>query len=192
MAPYKHVDYDSSILLVQQNDAKATAVHLGQGYFLTAAHILLPNQNTVNLLTNKNNEISASVVWVSKAYDIAFMHTTDERSNNIEHAAIDCRPLIFGEDLRFAGNPDKLNFINIWGKVAGDYQNNISHLWHRVIPVNVTIVPGMSGGPALDYKGNIRGINVGGLLYNMMFSSSFTNISFIVSSEDICHLLNRR
>jgi S1-C subfamily serine protease len=186
---YNPEDHASSVVLVQQEDGTGTAVHIKNGYFLTAAHVLERNQKSVKLSTNKDQQIQAQVLWTSAFYDIALLHTTDSAS--IAYNPINCSPLVFGEELRFAGNPSRLSFISIWGRVAGDYQYDISPRWYRVIPVNTTIVPGMSGGPVLDYKNNIRGINVGGLFYTLNFSETFTNISFIVSAEDICFLLKK-
>jgi serine protease Do len=191
VAIHDPVEYTNSTVLLQQEHGKGAAVHIKNGYFLTAAHVLTHNQKTVKLVTSTQTEIEANVLWVSNLYDIALLHSSDNYSSVISYNYIDCRPAIFGEELRFEGNPARLDFITIWGRVAGDYQYAISPRWNRVLPVNTTIVPGMSGGPALDYRGNIRGINVGGLSYNMNFSDTFTNISFIVSAEDICSLLKR-
>ena len=69
-------------------------------------------------------------------------------------------------------------------------------MWKRAIPVNATILPGMSGGAVVDDNDDLRGINVGTLravsgMTPMGPQASFTGISYIVEAEDICFLMGK-
>jgi hypothetical protein len=87
------------------------------------------------------------------------------------------------------------DFIHTWGRVSSQALE-IPSMWKRAIPVNATIIPGMSGGAVLDSNGNLRGINVGTLTAVVGMTpfgpqTSFTGIAYFVSSSDICFLLGR-
>lgn len=64
--------------------------------------------------------------------------------------------------------------------------------WKAVVPVNGTMIPGMSGGPEFNASGEIAGINVGTMMMsNEMGFGTFTGYGFIVPSSAICQLLAR-
>lgn len=173
----------------------ASAVHVGGGYFLTAAHVFSDTETTLSLQTSSDDYISAIVVWISKDYDIAFLHADLDASISIDYYEIDCNPLNIGDELVLMGNPKHIDFARSWARVSSDKMENVS-IWERIVVVNGTIIPGMSGGAAIDNRNKLRGINVG-LLTHQTGSSmmgpvrSLTNFSYIVSGDDICFLMGR-
>lgn len=172
----------------------SSAVYIGNGYFLTAAHILANDQKTVVLETNLNQVLVAELLWSANEYDISLLYARDYDLVNIDQFDLDCAPLLIGDELRFIGNPANLKFISTWGRVSS-FETSAG-IWRRVIPVDAVIIPGMSGGAAVDENNQLRGINVGTLraivgMTPMGPDASFTGISYIVESSDICFLLKK-
>lgn len=177
----------------QQN--RSSAVYIGDGYFLTASHILGRDQKQVVLETNLEQRLVADVLWTAREYDISLLYTEHYDSVAIDSYSIDCSPLEIGDELRFIGNPANATFITLWGRVSS-FETSVDNMWRRIIPVDASIVPGMSGGAAVDEDNRLRGINVGTLravvgMTPMGPDASFTGISYIVEAEDICFLMGK-
>jgi S1-C subfamily serine protease len=69
-------------------------------------------------------------------------------------------------------------------------------MWKKALPVNSTIIPGMSGGAVINNKNELKGINVGTMTAIVGMTplgpmTSFTNISYIVEAADICFLMGK-
>lgn len=194
---YDNSDVELAIPVViaynEAQNSRSSAVHIGDGYFLTAYHILGKEQKSVVLETNLNQKLLADVLWSSKDYDITLMYSEYYDLADISQYFIDCTPLNISDELRFIGNPSDATFITVWGRVSS-YKISIDEMWKKVVPVNAAIVPGMSGGAAVDINNRLRGINVGTLMgvsgiTPFGIQSSFTGISYIVEAQDICFLM---
>lgn len=177
----------------QQN--RSSAVHIGAGYFLTASHVLGSEQKQVVLETNLKQRLVADVLWSATEYDISLLYTEHYDSVEITSYSIDCSPLEIGDELRFIGNPANASFITTWGRVSS-YKTSVDNMWRRIVPVDASIVPGMSGGAAVDENNRLRGINVGTLIAIVGMTpmgpdASFTGISYIVETADICFLMGK-
>ena len=193
-----YVEEKAMPVLLAYNEAqtnRSSAVYIGNGYFLTAAHILADNQSELVMETNIGQTLVADLLWTSTAYDISLFFFNDYDLVHIESYNINCSSLSIGDELRFVGNPTNLEFINTWGRVSAK-EMQVPNMWKRAIPVNATILPGMSGGAVVDDKNDLRGINVGTLravsgMTPMGPQASFTGISYIVEAEDICFLMGK-
>jgi serine protease Do len=179
----------------KEQTGKSSAVYIGDGYFLTATHILSEDQKALVMETDSGQRFVADLIWSSTSYDISLLYSKNYEQVNITHYKISCDGVELGQELQFIGNPTNLNFVHTWGKVAAD-PLQIPDMWRRVIPVNATILPGMSGGAVLDSNGKLRGINVGTLTAVSGMSPlgpqvSFSGISYIVESSDICFLMGK-
>jgi S1-C subfamily serine protease len=177
----------------QQN--RSSAVYIGSGYFLTAAHIIDKGQKQIVLETNLEQKLVAEVLWSASDYDVSLLYSEHYDTVDIDSYSIDCSPLSIGDELRFIGNPSSAKFITTWGRVSS-YEVTIENMWKRVIPVDATIIPGMSGGAAVNENNLLRGINVGTLravsgMSPMGPQASFTGISYIVEAQDICFLMGK-
>jgi S1-C subfamily serine protease len=180
----------------EDQSSRSSAVYIGNGYFLTAAHILSSNQSELVMETNIGQKLVAELLWASTSYDISLFHSEHYDSVYISSYSIDCSALSIGDELQFIGNPTNIDFVNTWGRVARD-EIEIPNMWKRAIPVNATILPGMSGGAVIDDRGKLKGINVGTLravsgMSPMGPQASFTGISYIVESADICFLMGKQ
>jgi len=167
---------------------KSTAVHIGNGYVLTADHIL-GNSTDLRLETNTGEVFEAEHIWSDEQYDIALYQIFNYET--VGYYNLNCEPLEYGEEVRLIGNPMSLNFITSWGRIAGEPQFDITPMWHRIIPVDASIVPGMSGGAVLDQRDQLRGIVVGTMTWRSGYSRSLTGMSYIVAGEDICIMMSK-
>lgn len=173
----------SAIVKVLVGQGHGSGVHIGDGYILTAAHVT--QGRAVKLKLTDGTEIAAETLWENKAYDVALLRT----SAKMRKANLVCRTAEYGETLRALGNPMVLEFVTSEGKVAGAVRE--FGPWKSVLPVDMTIVMGMSGGPVLDSSDRVVGISVGVLLGNLMGFPSLTGFGAIVPSSAICGLMGR-
>lgn len=174
------------LLTVPDTEFISSAVHIGNGYFFTTNHSLV-DTNTVEFLAQGSDEpVIANVLWTSKRYDIAYLYAPDLA--DIDYYPLSCDEFYIGQKLEFHGNPAGLTSITTTGYVAGEPFDPDNDVWELVVPVDSTIIPGMSGGSA-TYFGELVGINVGTLVYNIGFAGSFTGISYIVPNTVLCELI---
>jgi S1-C subfamily serine protease len=184
------IERDSAFLLVTNSQGHTgSAVYIGNGYVLTAYHVLSASDKNLTLTTNSGAEIAAEHLWSAERYDIALFRVAEDV--NLDSYTLTCEPLVLHEQLMFVGNPLNITHISVFGTVAGDPIYNATEIWSHLIPVQAPIIPGMSGGAVVDLNGNLRGINVGTMVLNQGFAFSFTGISYIVPGDVICMLLNR-
>lgn len=180
-------DYEikaDSVVKIYAERGHGSAVHIGNGYYLTAAHVT-GDRKEMKIKTALGDEGTASVLWASKQYDIALVKSGDPLL--IGTANLDCRELENGEAIWLKGNPLNLEFITTSGFVAGAELS--LGPWKAARPVDASLAGGMSGGPVFDAEGKLVGINVGGMVQRMGMGGSFVGISYIVPSSAICGLM---
>lgn len=161
-----------------------SGVHIGDGYIVTAAHVVT-TETSVKIKLDDSTEQPGEVLWVNKTYDVALIRT----NATMRAAPLRCGIPYPGEILNAVGNPLAIEFIRTEGRVAGVARE--MGPWKLVVPVDITIIMGMSGGPAFDTGGNVVGVNVGVAIAQLGFSPSLTGIGFIVPGKVICELLAR-
>lgn len=161
-----------------------SAVHIGNGYYITAMHVV-GDETSVKVKTDDGLLSDATVLWGNKAHDIALVRGPDD----VQASELECRTAPQGETIHSRGNPMNLEFINSGGRIAG-VEGTIGP-WASALPVDMTIVMGMSGGPVFDADGDVIGIMVGVLVAPMGFGGSLTGLGTIVPSSAVCTLLGR-
>jgi S1-C subfamily serine protease len=175
------------LFLTNTRGGSSSAVHIGNGYILTSYHGLL-NDRIVTLTTSDGVDVPAVYLWSDENYDIALYRSED--TLNINSYTLDCRPLQIHDQLYFVGNPMMMRNVTLNGTVIGNPIYNLASTWNQVVPVQAPLVPGISGGAAIDRWGRLRGINIGTLIHNQGYASySYTGLSYIVPGEVICMLL---
>jgi serine protease Do len=175
-----------STLKVTTDSGHGSAVHIGNGYILTAAHVV-GNLGKVGVVASHNGSEPADVLWINRAYDVALLKS--DSLNGVASSPLSCRQTDIGQSVRAAGNPGPLEFITSWGRVSSNELQRGP--WRSSIIVDMTIAPGSSGGPIFDTRGNVVGLVVGIALMNHGFSSSAIPLTYAVPSKSICHLLAR-
>jgi len=175
----------SSTLKVETATGHGSAVHIGDGLVLTAAHVASDGA-AVRLKADDGTMRDATVVWSSKGHDIALLRTSPD---GLSASALNCAPVVKGQAITARGNPLTLEFITTYGHIVGDAAPVGD--WLSAAPVDMTILPGMSGGPAFNASGEVVGISVAVLTAQLGYGASFTGIGMIVPAVTICGLLGR-
>lgn len=175
----------SSTLKVETATGHGSAVHIGGGLVLTAAHVASDGA-AVRLKADDGTMRDATVVWSSKGHDVALLQTSPE---GLSASRLNCAPVVKGQAITARGNPLTLEFITTYGHIVGDAAPVGD--WLSAAPVDMTILPGMSGGPAFNASGEVVGISVAVLTAQLGYGASFTGIGMIVPAVTICGLLGR-
>lgn len=175
-----------STLKIITSTGHGSGVHIGNGYILTAAHVVAGDQS-VRVMASHNGEEPADVLWVNKAHDVALLRS--DYLKGVDSSPLSCKPLGVGQSVKATGNPGPLEFITSWGRVSSDEAKRGN--WKSSIIVDLTIAPGSSGGPLFDTRGNVVGLVVGIALTTIGFSSAPIPYSYAVPSTAICFLLAR-
>lgn len=174
-------------VLLNTGDAHGSAVHIGNGYFLTAAHVANANLGRFDIQLSDGSIRKAEVLWSNKDYDIALIRAD---GRDIEAANLSCRVADVGEQIMVKGNPVILDNISAWGRIAGEERKLGS--WKSVLVVDAQIIPGQSGGAVYDYKHDLIGIEVGLVMLPLpTFSTTATGYGLVVSGKSVCELLAR-
>jgi serine protease Do len=183
--PAKHfdppvaADKSSAHLKVVLPTGHGSAVHIGDGYLVTAGHVA-EGQTVLELHSEGGTVYKADVLWINKEYDIAFLKMQEQTS--LASAPLNCAPNAIGQKITAYGNPTVLEFIYTRGEVVGAVRQFGD--WKAVVPVDLVVAPGMSGGAVLDDAGAVVGITVG----VMQYGYGLVGIGLIVPSAVVCDL----
>lgn len=172
-----------STVKIVMEQGHGSGVHIGNGYVVTAAHVVGDNVPRVKL--DDGSEQEAVVLWANKAHDIALLRT----ASTMSASSLDCRVAANGEHVTAEGNPTVFEFVSSAGRIAGVERS--FGPWARVMPVDMTIVMGMSGGPVFASDGRVVGISVGVLVAPVGFAASLTGFGAVVPSAAVCEMLAR-
>ncbi|QIG76228.1 putative trypsin-like peptidase protein [Rhizobium phage RHph_I34] len=182
-------------VLVNASNMKGSAVNIGNGFYVTAFHVIEANVkagNPVVLMTNDQNEKVPAIIRFSKPdNDIAILFTLEDHFT--KQMFLNCDTLPVGAKVVTIGNPYFFNFLEFEGNISG--KKFAYSYWPEVYPVAGTIIPGMSGGALVDDTGRLAGVNIGFQPYTMkesVFSSdtAYINISFAVPSDVVCKMIS--
>lgn len=175
-------DLPGETVKILANGGHGSGVHIGGGRIVTAAHVV-GDAESVDVKMDDGAIVTADVIWSDTQYDVALVQISHE----LMVAALSCREPRVDEAVTARGNPLLLEFITTRGYVAGGGRQ--AGPWKYVVPVDITILMGMSGGPVFDGRGSVIGINIGVLQAPTGFGASVTGIGLIVPSSVICYLL---
>lgn len=178
---------DSPVVKIVLPMGHGSGVHLGNGYILTANHVVKVTGD-IKIKTTSGRLIKAEVLWGNEPYDIAMIRVGS--FDNLAASKLSCREPFVGEVLKAKGAPSDLEFMTTIGFTAGPVQE--WGAWRAVNPVDLTIVPGMSGGPVYDNKQQVVGISVLTMVQSMGgFVPSWVRFGGIVPGSIICELMGR-
>jgi serine protease Do len=176
----------SSMVRVENNIGHGSGVYIGNGYVLTAAHVIqdpdfpIKVEGKSSVIDSLGKHHNIEVLWLNHTYDVSLIRI--DHPSDIASSYLSCRIPHLSEKLSFSGYPFTLPNITMFGRVASSKIITVGP-WKAVTVVSGQIAPGMSGGPAFDASGNLIGINVG-VMQNFA-------MSFIVPSHTICMLMDR-
>jgi serine protease Do len=154
-----HIDLiKAAVATVTANKGRGSGFVISEdGTVVTAEHVVSGSKLVkVNLATGK--ECYGEVVAASKQRDLAIIHLD---CTGLTPLPVSRQKLVEGGEVYAIGTPlsEKLQFSVTRGVVSG--VRKIDDL--EYIQSDVTVLPGSSGGPLLDSKGNAVGVTSGGV-----------------------------
>lgn len=154
-----------------------SATHIGDGLYVTAAHVTNNGPMTIN-----GAEIK--VLWANTDYDIALLSGPDTAAS----VPLACYTPSVGDVGKAHGNPMSFTDITTSLTVAGEAREIGD--WKVALPMDGTLGPGMSGG-GFVIGGALAGVNVGAAFAPAGAFPSYFGISIIVPSSVVCDLMGR-
>lgn len=156
--------------------------HIGGRLILTAAHVV-DGRDGIEIETHDGKKMPARVLWIAKAFDVAVI-TYD--GPLLPAAQIACAPLKQGDAVTVYGNPGEVRFAKFNGFVSTAAGERA--IWKVAHVLDVTGMPGVSGGGVFSMSGKLVGILVGG--YSTQFAP-VSGITLMVPASAICRMLGR-
>ena len=145
------------------------------GYILTNAHVVLDADEVYVTLSDKR-EFKAKIIGLDKRTDVALVKI---ETNNLPRLPIgDINRLKVGEWVMAIGSPFGLDNTVTAGIVSAKGRDTGSYL--PFIQTDVAVNPGNSGGPLLNMRGEVVGIN--SQIYSR--SGGFMGISFAIPIDE--------
>lgn len=176
----------ASVVKVLVGQGHGSGVHIGNGYVLTAAHVVKEGQ-AIQVKSSIGSVQEAELLWSNAAHDVALLQI--KMFESFAASELDCRTPSEGEAISAKGNPRDIEFITVRGYVAG-HERKIGP-WRVGVPVDLTLIGGMSGGPIFASDGRVVGITVGHMVVAIGFSPSWTRLGVIVPGSAICGVMGR-
>lgn len=171
---------ESVVVVHTAGGSKGTATHLGNGRFLTAAHVINGSEN--GTLTDWRGAKVPYVVVINHASsDVAVIQAQEPIT--LPSRTIDCRYPRIGEEVEVVGHPLQWSFVYSWGRVATG-PTTVTGFGSGVF-IAMPVAQGHSGSAVLDRDGRIIGIVNAG----MVDSGGNAGFTFSVSGRTICGVL---
>lgn len=181
--------HEKKILQVRIIDkASGAKAAIGSGFVVSADGLVLSNYHVVSELINRPGRYRAEfshedgsggeliLVDIDVIHDLALLKS--EQLGNDLLVIADTQP-VKGERLFSLGNPLDLGMTI----VEGTYNGLRARTLYEKIHFTGSINPGMSGGPTLNKKGEVVGVNV---------STAGNQVSFLVPAKFVRQLLKRK
>jgi len=181
---YPQPDFAGLVVLVSHDQGHGSGSYLGNGYVLTANHVI-DSGTPIEVMDDRQRTYKAEIISTDAANDVALLRIAEDAPIEVAHMA--CRAPRLGEAVSASGNPFSIQFITMWGRVAGLPRDNALVLTATVL--DITILPGMSGGPVQDWWGDIIGINTATMQIASGMMRVPVPIGYSVPSTRICPLL---
>lgn len=141
----------------------ATPFSTGTGFFLKKYGLIITNEhvardnNYVIIESNLIEKQLASVIYIDPSYDLAFLKPEKIDSEKLPDIKFSKKsPLNEGENVIAVGHPFGLNYSATRGIISNlkEDNNDIAYIQH-----DAALNPGNSGGPLINEKAEVIGIN---------------------------------
>lgn len=186
---------DYSSVKVEFGTGHGSGVHIGNGLFLTAAHVAEAGKD-FTLVTRDGKKIPAKVLWIGKRHDVALLKAdfvkagaTNGAPVKVASARLQCEREPEGSIVRIVGNPKSLEHVSITGRIA-KLQTAVEPNWPDVQLLDISAAPGVSGGPVFDTDGNVVGLVVAGYPA-APFLGAWGLVAISVPGPVLCEMLSR-
>lgn len=143
-------------------------------FHVVAESVLKPKKNNIYVMV-ETTPLKAKVVGLDIVNDLALIQIEKEFEKVLNIAT---EAPTRGDEVYSLGLPEDLD----WTVVKGTYNGIIKHGPYELIHMSSPINPGMSGGPTVNKKSELVGVNVSG-------KRSSQEISFSIPAEAVRELL---
>jgi S1-C subfamily serine protease len=160
-------------------------VYDNRGHIITNYHVI-KGHKTVDVEFADGNTFKAKVVGIDPSTDLAVLQIADNFSNErlIPLTLGNSSLLKVGQEVAAIGNPFGLQNLMTQGIISGLRvllpTNQTGFSIPDVIVTDVPLNPGNSGGPLLNMRGEIIGINAA-----IAYANQFSELSYSISSNII-------
>ena len=179
----RYSPYATRIQVVEKTSgAKST---IGSGFFATPAGHVVTNYHVISSLITKperyraelvepnGTTVATTVLAIDVVHDLAVLKT---EAKGKPYFSLAPAGINHGQRLYSLGNPRDLGM----SIVEGTYNGLLEHTLYPRIHLTGSLNPGMSGGPTIDEKGRVIGVNV---------ATAGNQVSFLVPVERAVSLL---
>lgn len=178
-SPFVPEDSSQVISRVEVGSGHGSAVYLGDGLYLTAAHVA-DNKGEIRV-----DGALAAVVWSDAEADVALLRAYTPSTPPA--AKLRCDALEIGESVTIGGHPLDMQNVYTFGYVAGHYD----YEGRKLTIIDASIAPGNSGGPVWDEEGNLVGIAVAVKVWPIGMGATFTGHALAVPGTVFCPMLEQ-
>lgn len=185
-AAVERIEYGSTVK-VQMGKGHGSGVHIGNGYIITAAHVVDDATRAEIKFDDGKTVVPGEILWANTAFDVALIRI--DAPDGLGDSPLACDGAATGDRIEARGNPSAIEFVSMRGYIAGAARN--FGPWAAVQPTDITIIGGMSGGGVFSESGRVVGIAVGGVTARVAISTSVTGVTMIVPGSAICGLIAR-
>ena len=169
-----------SVVTIRTDIAQGTGIIINKkGYIVTNAHVLVGGRK-VEAITSGQKIMPADLIGYDSNLDVAVLKISGEY-NALELA--DSNKVEIGEKVIAIGNPLGLQFSVSQGIVSAVHRKGINGI-PAYIQTDTALNPGNSGGPLINEKGKVIGIN------NFKIGDS-ENLGFALESNYIKETVNK-
>ncbi len=156
---------------------------LATNYHVVADAILEPEDYRLRIVSIDGRTSTAEVIAADPVHDLAVLRVDAFEDNDAAPSTMHKLPLatadpVMGEELLALGNPLDVGLSVVPGVYNGQLEKHFRPLIHFTGALN----PGMSGGPTVNMRGEVVGINVAG---------AGNSVGFLVPVAQLQKLLER-
>lgn len=148
--------------------------HIATNYHVVSHFVLHPERYRLEYISRNGESIALRVVDIDVVHDLAIAKADTIFDVYLELSTTE---LPKGAPLFSLGNPHDLGM----SIVEGTYNGILDNAFYDKIFFSGSLNPGMSGGPTLNEKGSVIGVNV---------STAGNQLSFLVPSSYLSNLIN--
>ncbi|MBP9854340.1 MAG: trypsin-like peptidase domain-containing protein [Candidatus Omnitrophica bacterium] len=143
-------------------------------YHVVSDYVFKPDRYSITYIDN-GKSVELKLLDIDVIHDLALLTSPEKKEIYLKLGESNMPK---GERIFSMGNPHDLGMSIIEGTYNGIMQNST----YRKILFSASLNPGMSGGPAINHKGEVVGINV---------STQGNDVSFLIPVEFLNELLRR-
>lgn len=138
-------------VMVTSGGGQGSGFHVGRGIYMTAAHVVA-NGGDLTIIAEDGTAKPARIVRIFPKTDVAVLSAAPW----VESVPVSCEEPARGLHVTLHGNPMGEAALEFRGYVAGAARPSGGH--PRLLPLDVTVLPGASGGAITNDAGEVVGM----------------------------------